>query len=95
VSAVQSNQMLVEKTYHLKLTTPVSFIHEIWPAFNDSIVFRAAVSREIFVRFHLDGTGQELYRHTTYHLENRMCLIDDRKIAVTDIHQGCITIINL
>jgi hypothetical protein len=35
-SEVRLNQMIVDKTYHLKLTTPVTDITEVWPVFNDS-----------------------------------------------------------
>jgi hypothetical protein len=37
-SEIWLNQMIVDKTHHLKLSAPVSYINKVWPAFNESFV---------------------------------------------------------
>jgi hypothetical protein len=94
-NAIQLNQMIVEKTHHNRLSTPVSSICEVRLAFNDSIVLRVMDDSSKFVIFHFDWKGQELDRHTTDNPENSMCFIEDRSVVVTDVNQDRITLTNL
>jgi hypothetical protein len=49
--------MIVDKTYNLKLSAPVSYINKVWPAFNDSFVLEAEDNSRSMI-LHLDCEGK-------------------------------------